>query len=109
MSILKTIFKCTGCGEDRPCYLETNQEPSPPYIGLLTEDLKCVLDPTNQTSYNWEKVEVESDQFNESINLIKGKLTAIEHNRFPNVISESINELLGHLDALKSLFKIISK
>jgi len=53
-------FKCTGCGEDRPCFLETNQEPNPldEIENLFTEDLKCVLDSTNQTSYNWKEVPI---------------------------------------------------
>jgi hypothetical protein len=58
MSIQKRTFKCTGCGESRPCILETNQEQHPQYDDedLFTEDLKCVLDSTNQTSYNWTEV-----------------------------------------------------
>ena len=49
-------FKCTGCGEDRPCYLETNRESS--IMDVYTEDtLKCVLDETNHTSYNWVEVQ----------------------------------------------------
>lgn len=51
-------FKCTGCGDDRPCFLETNQEQhlSSEMNDLFTEDLKCVLDSTNQTSYNWKEI-----------------------------------------------------
>lgn len=52
-------FKCTGCGVDRPCILETNQElfnNGLDDIDLFLEDLKCVLDSTNQTSYNWEEI-----------------------------------------------------
>ena len=58
MTTKKRKFKCTGCGEDRPCFLETNQEPNPldAIEDLFTEDLKCVLDSTNQTSYNWKEV-----------------------------------------------------
>ena len=56
MSYIKTRkFQCTGCGHDRPCYLETNQEKTP-FLDCI-EDLKCVLDETNQTSYNWKEVE----------------------------------------------------
>lgn len=57
MSEIKTRkFKCTGCGEDRPCYLETNRESS--IMDVYTEDvLKCVLDETNQTSHNWEEMQ----------------------------------------------------
>lgn len=62
MAIEKRKFKCTGCGEDRPCYLETNQEPNPldAVEDLFTEDLKCVLDSTNQTSYNWKEIKASS-------------------------------------------------
>lgn len=54
-------FKCTGCGIDRPCFLETNQEPHP-YYDLTIDDLRCVLDETNQTSYNWEDISHELEQ-----------------------------------------------
>jgi len=53
METKKRTFKCTGCGDDRPCYVESNQEPNPIFDDLQIEDLKCVLDETNQTSYNW--------------------------------------------------------
>jgi len=58
MSIEKRKFKCNGCGEGRPCFLETNQEPhsNSEMNDLFTEDLKCVLDSTNQTSYNWIEI-----------------------------------------------------
>ena len=52
-------FKCNGCGDDRPCYLETNQEPKSGLDAiedLFLEDLKCVLDSTNQTSFNWKEI-----------------------------------------------------
>ena len=49
---LKVKFKCEGCGPARPCYLEINQESSS--ITNHIDDLKCVLDETNQTSYKWE-------------------------------------------------------
>lgn len=48
-------FKCTGCGEDRPCYIETNQEKTK-FSQIDIEDLICVLDVTNQTSFNWIEV-----------------------------------------------------
>lgn len=55
MKTVKRKFKCTGCGIDRPCFIESNQEPqSGDYMQV--EDLKCVLDETNQTSYNWEEI-----------------------------------------------------
>lgn len=62
MKTKKRKFACDGCGKGRECYLETNQEPHNNGLDdydLFTEDLKCVLDSTNQTSYNWK--EVESD------------------------------------------------
>ena len=55
MAIEKRKFKCTGCGEDRPCILEANQEPSI-CSDMVVDDLKCVLDATNQTSYNWVEI-----------------------------------------------------
>lgn len=57
MSDIKTRkYRCNGCGEDRPCYLTTNQEPHTlDYMQI--DDLKCVLDATNQTSFNWKEVE----------------------------------------------------
>ncbi len=51
----KRKYKCEGCGELRPCYVETNQAPSS--ISVPIKDLRCVLDDTNQTSYFW----VETD------------------------------------------------
>ncbi len=57
ISIETRKFKCIGCGNDRACFLEINQEKtSSGFDGLLIEDLKCVLDSTNQTSYNWEEI-----------------------------------------------------
>ena len=59
MSVKTRVFKCTGCGDGRPCILEINQEPYNHGLAdddLLTEDLKCVLDSTNQTSCDWEEV-----------------------------------------------------
>lgn len=50
MKTEKRMYKCEGCGISRPCYVETNQEPS--NISLPIEDLRCVLDETNQ-SYSW--------------------------------------------------------
>jgi hypothetical protein len=54
--IVKRKFKCTGCGDDRPCFLETNEDKNVFAFYDKTEDLKCVLDATNQTSYNWEEI-----------------------------------------------------
>lgn len=56
MGIKKRVFKCTGCGEDRPCILETNEDEDAYAFYDHTEDLKCILDPTNQTSFNWEQI-----------------------------------------------------
>ena len=49
-------FKCNGCGEDRPCFLEINQGSKEIDFYDETEDLKCILDSTNQTSYNWTEL-----------------------------------------------------
>lgn len=54
-NIEKRKFKCTGCGENRPCYIETNQE-FHALDYMLIDDLVCILDETNQTSYNWEEI-----------------------------------------------------
>ena len=51
----KRKYKCEGCGKDRPCFVETNQEISD-FSWLEIESLKCILDETNQTSYNWEEI-----------------------------------------------------
>lgn len=53
----KKKFKCTGCGESRPCYIEANQEKTN-FSHIDIEDLKCVLDETNQTSFNWVEIPV---------------------------------------------------
>ena len=55
--VKKRRFKCNGCGESRPCYVETNQEPSS--MSLPVEDLRCVLDETNQTGFHWIEVEAK--------------------------------------------------
>ena len=52
----KRKFKCTGCGDDRPCFIESNQEPNRVFDHSTVDDLKCILDETNQTSYNWEEI-----------------------------------------------------
>lgn len=54
--IIKRKYKCTGCGEDRPCIIEINRESSEYGFFNINEDLKCVLDETNQTSYNWKEM-----------------------------------------------------
>jgi len=58
-------YKCIGCGIERPCYVETNQEQS--VISFPIEDLKCILDETNQ-SYSWVEIEWpgKESQYNES-------------------------------------------
>jgi len=55
--IIKRKYKCTGCGIDRPCIAETNQEKAQIAFYDEIENLKCILDPTNQTSYNWKEVQ----------------------------------------------------
>ena len=57
MGTVKRKFICTGCGNERPCVLETNQEKSVIAFFDHTEELKCVLDPTNETSYNWREIQ----------------------------------------------------
>ena len=52
--IKKMMYKCEGCGVDRPCVVETNQEPCP--VSYPIEDLKCILDETNQTGFLWKHV-----------------------------------------------------
>lgn len=54
MNIDKRKFKCNGCGDERPCYVETSQEVNS--ISDVREDLICILDITNQTSYYWEEI-----------------------------------------------------
>lgn len=54
--LINRKFKCIGCGETRPCYLETNQSKDEIAFYDAAEDLKCVLDKTNQTAYNWIEV-----------------------------------------------------
>lgn len=56
MAIKKTKFKCEGCGKDRPCILEINQEETM-YDYLTIDSLKCVLDETNQTGYDWKEID----------------------------------------------------
>jgi len=56
MSTVKRKFKCIGCGKDRPCYLEVNQEPNKLFDYMLIDELRCVLDITNQTSFNWSEL-----------------------------------------------------
>jgi len=50
--IKKQKYVCYGCGKDRPCFVETNQEQRS--LNVEIEDLKCILDETNQTSYKWD-------------------------------------------------------
>ena len=59
MTLVTRKFKCTGCGEDRPCFLETNQGIKEITFYDSVDDLKCVLDETNQTSYNWKEVSTD--------------------------------------------------
>lgn len=57
---LKHTVKCVGCGEDRPCYIESHG-----LDRLRIDGLKCILDETNQTGYCWEEVSVDD------VNIIK--------------------------------------
>ncbi len=59
MGIKKRIFKCTGCGEKRPCFFERNQEAHELDGILFTSDnLKCIADETNATGYKWEEIDL---------------------------------------------------
>lgn len=51
MTKVKQHFICTGCGEDRPCFIETNRD----YFITESDEIVCILDKTNQTSYNWKE------------------------------------------------------
>lgn len=51
--IKKQNYVCYGCGKDRPCFVETNQEQTDFFVAEI-EDLKCILDETNQTGYKWD-------------------------------------------------------
>jgi hypothetical protein len=54
MDTERRVYKCVGCGDDRPCFVEINQENV--IVSLPTEDLRCILDETNQTSFRWERL-----------------------------------------------------
>jgi len=54
---VKRNYICTGCGISRPCKVETNQDKGLVSFHEEIDSLKCILDETNQTSYNW-KIEV---------------------------------------------------
>lgn len=61
MKTKKRKYICNGCGIERPCKVETNQE----ITGLSwveIEELKCILDETNQTSYNWKEIKVSPNE-----------------------------------------------
>lgn len=61
MSVIKKKYKCIGCGESRPCFVETNQvENDGTWFEI--DELKCILDETNQTSYNWKEIELTPKQ-----------------------------------------------
>ena len=49
---MKRKFKCNGCGEERPCFLESNQEDNNRIEWDIVDELNCVLDDTNQST-NW--------------------------------------------------------
>ena len=46
----KRKFKCIGCGESRPCFVETNQTMDPYFDEI--DRLVCILDATNK-SFDW--------------------------------------------------------
>lgn len=80
MTVIKRNFLCTGCGVGRECKLEVNQEPSSDPAGDL-DALECVLDSTNQTSYNW-------------IEVFKGKTPIIDH----MLTATDMKVLRGYID-----------
>ena len=49
-------YVCTGCGVDRQCVVKTTKEKAQIDFYDEIENLKCILDETNQTSYNWKQV-----------------------------------------------------
>tara|TARA_R110000772_G_scaffold231620_1_gene342822 strand:- start:25 stop:201 length:177 start_codon:yes stop_codon:yes gene_type:complete len=53
---IKRKYKCTGCGIDRPCIIETNQCKNGAFFLDERESFKCILDSTNQTGFNWQEV-----------------------------------------------------
>ncbi len=65
MKTKKQKFKCEGCGKGRPCFVEINQEPN--NLAIVEENLKCILDETNQTSYDWVEVPAEQNTNTKSL------------------------------------------
>jgi hypothetical protein len=53
-AITKKKYQCDGCGNDRPCVVETNQHNTTRRYFEI-EELKCVLDETNE-SYSWDEM-----------------------------------------------------
>ena len=53
MNSEKRKFKCTSCGESRPCYVETNQLIDPYFDEL--DHLKCILDASSST-FEWKEI-----------------------------------------------------
>ncbi|MEE9459854.1 MAG: hypothetical protein V3V84_08840 [Candidatus Bathyarchaeia archaeon] len=63
METVKVNLKCSGCGIDRPCYLQTNREKSETdFCHDDVEELRCVLDSTSQTSSNWVEIDDEEEE-----------------------------------------------
>jgi hypothetical protein len=63
MSDIKTRkFKCNGCGEKRPCHLEVTEQDY--YDHDMLDNLKCVVDETNQTGFNWVELKANVDPNN---------------------------------------------
>ena len=80
--IIKRTFKCTGCGESRPCFLTTNQSKSEIAFNDPAEYLKCVLDETNNTSTNWQ--EVQANEVNKSTDPVL-HIQSVSHSRLQNL------------------------
>jgi len=56
---MSRVFECNGCGDERPCRLEIYEGDVP--FPFDHNELKCVLDPTNQTSFNWTEDTIKKE------------------------------------------------
>lgn len=56
MKNIKRKFKCNGCGEERPCFVESNQEDDNRGWDDIADELNCILDETNQST-NWKEID----------------------------------------------------
>ena len=94
MSDIKTRkFKCIGCGEDRPCIIEVNQEVNEAFDYMLVDDLKCMLDETNQTSFNWTEIEANDVQQRELLIDFYYKLSQRLDTNIPPISIDKIVEM----------------